>query len=69
MTATIVVLLIVAVITYFDLKYLAVHGLDSCDGNCTHCGTSCKWVGDVKKAQRKIAFEHKLRKFFHIYEA
>lgn len=67
--ATVLVILAVAVITYFDIKYLVKHGLDACTGDCTTCGTSCKWVDDMKRAQRKIAFERKLRKFFHVSEA
>lgn len=66
---TVFVILIVAVITYFDIKYLIRHGLDACSGDCTTCGTSCKFVDDMKRAQRKIAFEKKLRKFFHVSQA
>lgn len=67
--STILVLVLVAVITIADVKYLSVHGLDSCSGNCVECGTSCKWVNDVKKARRHIERQKKIRRFFGLDKA
>ena len=66
---TLLVIAIVAVITIADVKYLSVHGLDSCSGNCAECGTSCKWVNDVKKAQSHIQRQKKIRRFFGLDKA
>ena len=66
---TLLVIAIVAVITIADVKYLSVHGLDSCSGNCAECWTSCKWVNDVKKAQRHIQRQKKIRRFFGLDKA
>ena len=63
---TMFVLLILAVIVYICIRYLITHGIDSCGGSCSSCGSSCKWVNDVKKAQRKIRFQKKLKRIFHL---
>lgn len=67
--STLLVIALVAAITAADVKYLSVHGLDACNGNCAECGTSCKWVNDVKKAQRHIARQKKMRHFFGLDKA
>ena len=61
---TFVVLCILAFAVYISVRYLVRNGLDSCSGNCGSCGTSCKWVNDIQKAQRKIRFQKKIRQFF-----
>ncbi|MDD6258574.1 MAG: FeoB-associated Cys-rich membrane protein [Erysipelotrichaceae bacterium] len=66
---TLVILAILAVIVIADIRYLKRNGIDQCGGNCAGCGTSCKWVGDMKKAQRHIARERKIRQFFHLDRA
>lgn len=66
---TLLVIAVVAIITIADVKYLSVHGLDSCSGNCAECGTSCKWVNDVKKARRHIERQRKIRHFFGLDKA
>ena len=61
-----IILLIVIAVVILDVRYLASHGLADCSGSCSSCGTSCKWVGDVRKAQRAAARRRKLKAFFHI---
>lgn len=64
--STFIVLMVLVVIVVLDIRYLMAHGLDDCGGDCSSCGPSCKWVGDIKKAQRKIAFQKKIRRILHV---
>lgn len=66
---TFVVLAVVAVFVILDIRYLAKNGIDSCSGNCSGCGTSCKWVNDMNKARKHIERQRKIRKFFHMEKA
>jgi|GEM_PF-238678 len=63
---TVIVSLILAVIIYLDVRYLMKTGLDSCSGDCSGCGGSCKWTNDIEKARKKIAREKKIRAFLHL---
>ena len=57
---------LIAAVVILDLFYLKKHGLDDCSGNCSSCGTSCKWAGDIEKARKKAARQKKLKAFFHM---
>ena len=61
---TILILTILILLVVLDIRYLLHNGMDSCGGSCANCGHSCKWVGDIKKAQKKIERTKKLKKFF-----
>ena len=64
--ATLFVSALIAVIVILDIRYLMKHGLEECSGDCSGCGPSCKWGRDIKKAQRRIRFEKKVREILHI---
>ncbi len=49
-----------------DIRYLLKNGIEECNGSCSSCGTSCKWVGDVNKARKAAALRRKLKAFFHL---
>ena len=61
-----IVLIIIVVIVVLDIRYLLNHGLEECGGNCSSCGTQCKWQGDIEKARKRLAFKRKLKKLFRI---
>lgn len=63
---TFFVVLVLAVIVILDIRYLMKNGIDSCSGDCESCGPSCRWANDIKKAQRKIRFQNKLKKLLHL---
>ncbi len=63
---TFFVVLVLAVIVILDIRYLMKNGIDSCNGDCGSCGPSCRWANDIKKAQRKIRFQNKLKKLLHL---
>ena len=63
---TFFVVLVLAVIVILDIRYLMKNGIDSCSGDCGSCGPSCRWANDIKKAQRKIRFQNKLKKLLHL---
>ena len=63
---TFFVILVLAVIVILDIRYLMKNGIDSCSGDCGSCGPSCRWANDIKKAQRKIRFQNKLKKLLHL---
>lgn len=64
--STLIVLCILIGIVVLDIRYLMKNGIDSCSGDCRSCGPSCKWANDVKKAQRKIRFQKKLKQLFQM---
>lgn len=61
-----IILLIVIAVVILDIRYLLKNGIEECNGNCSSCGTSCKWVGDVNKARKAAARRRKLKAFFHL---
>ena len=61
-----IILIVIVGVCWLDIHYLMKNGLEDCSGSCSSCGTSCKWVGDVKKAQAAVAREKKLKAFFHL---
>ncbi len=63
---TLITLAAVLAMVYVCIRYLAENGLDSCSGDCSGCGPSCKWARDLKKAQRHMRFQRKLKRFFHL---
>lgn len=63
---TTAVVAVIAFLVYICIRYLLDNGLDSCSGDCSGCGPSCKWARDIQKAQRSIARKKKLKKIFHI---
>ncbi len=63
---TLVTLAAVLAVVYICIKYLMDNGLDSCTGDCGGCGPSCKWSRDIKKAQRHMRFQRRMRQFFHL---
>lgn len=63
---TFLVLSVVVLIVVLDIRYLLKNGIDSCGGDCSHCGPSCKWAGDIRKAQRKIRMQRRLKAIFHM---
>lgn len=61
-----IILLIVIAVVILDVRYLLKNGIEECNGSCSSCGTSCKWVGDVNKARKAAARRRKLKAFFHL---
>lgn len=64
--ATVLVTAVLAVIVILDIRYLMRNGIDSCGGDCSSCGPSCRWADDIEKARRQIRFRRRIRKFFHL---
>ncbi len=62
----IIVGICVIALIIWDIRYLLKHGVEECGGECSNCGQGCKWVNDVEKARRHIAFKNKLKKILHI---
>ena len=48
--STFLVLMVVVVIVAFDIRYVMKNGV-----------SSCRWVGDIKKAQRNIRIQNKIK--------
>lgn len=63
---TAAVLAVIVLLVYICIRYLAENGLDSCSGDCSSCGPSCRYAKDIKKAQRAIARKKKFRKLLHL---
>lgn len=66
----IVIILVIAVLLILDVKYLTVHGVDECSGNCGDChgscGSSCKFTQDIMKAKKSIERKNKLKRILHL---
>ena len=62
----IVIILVIAVLLILDVKYLMVHGVEDCSGNCGDChgicGSSCKFTQDIMKAKKSIERKNKLKR-------
>ena len=60
--STFLVLMVVVVIVAFDIRYVMKNGVSSCTGYCSSgCHSSCRWVVDIKKAQRNIRIQNKIK--------
>ena len=60
--STFLVLMVIVVIVAFDIRYVMKNGVCSCTGDCSSgCHSSCRWVGDIKKAQRNIRIQNKIK--------
>ncbi len=64
--ATFLILSVIVILVILDIRYLLKNGISECSWDCGSCGPSCKWVGDIKKAQRRIRFKNKLKGIFGI---
>lgn len=66
----IVIILVIAVLLILDVKYLMVHGVADCSGNCGDChgicGSSCKFTQDIMKAKKSIERKNKLKRILHL---
>lgn len=60
-TVSWILLAVIIICVILAVLYMIDHGIDTCSGNCKSCGSSCRFAKDMKKAQRKIRFERKMR--------
>ena len=54
---TFIVILVIAAIVVFDIRYLMKNGIDACKGDCSKCHgscSSCKWSEDINRAKKEI---------------
>lgn len=50
-----------------NVRYVLKNGVDACGGDCSSgCHSHCKWVGNMKKAQKRIARIQKIKSFLHL---
>ena len=54
----IVIILVIAVLLILDVKYLMVHGVEDCSGNCGDCHGSC--------GSSCIERKNKLKRILHL---
>ena len=52
--ATVIVVLIIAVLIVLDVKYLKKNGVKDCAGSCGSCTDACKWTEDLRQAKMAI---------------
>ena len=54
---TFIVILVIAAIVIFDIRYLMKNGVDACKGDCSQCHGTCKWSEDLRQAKKEIRKE------------
>lgn len=54
---TFIVAALLAVLVVLDIRYLMRKGVSQCRGDCTECGSTCKWTEDIKRAKTEIRAE------------
>lgn len=62
---TLIICLILAVIVIFDIRYLLKNGIAGCTGDCRGCGSTCRISNDLKKVQRRMKWQRRIRKLFN----